>query len=536
MTSLAPPLAELAQILVDLLAAEAGLIALWHTERGQVLPPAGAGLPPEGLAQLGQLLTTAAPDLLQILTGARPAGARFGVLPGWQIDPPRRAAQVATAWGPMHVLAVPIDSAVALLALVYTAPSLDPWGTRPYVVRLAVRHIELAWQAGERAARLVDEAQWLDSVLEQSLEGLVLVDPAGRVISCNPAATRLTGWRADDLRGRSLVEALQARPMSWAGAPADGDDLWAGPLAGDPAGAADRAPAPAADESPRGPAIELVLTSRQGSQIYTTARVTPVAVGGRTLGAIVSFQDVTAGREAEELQATFLSVISHELQTPLAVIRGYAELLADQLDVLPPPQVRHQLAVVAEESARLSAMVASLLDASRIGAGGLELTLEPVNIPRLVRYAVQKVALLSSRHQFVIAVPDDLPPVLADYARIEQVVINLLNNAVKYSPAGGRITLTSDLLSDEVILHISDEGIGVPEAERQRIFSRFARLNSRVVRQMKGVGLGLYIARAIITAHGGRIWVNAAPGGGAQFSFSLPRQYKAPLPVVFGRR
>jgi signal transduction histidine kinase len=114
-------------------------------------------------------------------------------------------------------------------------------------------------------------------------------------------------------------------------------------------------------------------------------------------------------------------------------------------------------------------------------------------------------------------------------------LLNLLENAVKYSPGGGRITITSDLFSDEVILHVSDEGIGVPEAERERIFSRFARLNSRAVRQMKGVGLGLYIARAIVRAHGGRIWVDAAPGGGAQFSFSLPRQHKAPLPVLFGR-
>jgi signal transduction histidine kinase len=181
-------------------------------------------------------------------------------------------------------------------------------------------------------------------------------------------------------------------------------------------------------------------------------------------------------------------------------------------------------------------MVENLLDASRIGAGGLELTREPVNIPLLVHQAVQKMEPLSARHHIVVAVPDDLPPVLADYARVEQVVINLLENAIKYSPSGGEITITSDLTSDEVILHISDEGIGVPEAERERIFSRFGRLNSRVVRQLKGVGLGLYIARAIITAHGGRIWVDPAPGGGAQFSFSLPRQYKAPLPVLFGRR
>ncbi|HUS16180.1 MAG TPA: ATP-binding protein, partial [Chloroflexia bacterium] len=272
-----------------------------------------------------------------------------------------------------------------------------------------------------------------------------------------------------------------------------------------------------------------------GNRIYSTATVTPVADGGEGLGAVIALQDVSAGREAEELQATFLAVISHELQTPLAVIRGYAELLADNAASMPPAQVQRQLSVVAEESARLSTMVASLLDASRIGAGGLELNREPVDIPRLVRRAVQKMEVLGTQHTFVVALPDDLPPVLADEARVEQVLINLLDNAVKYSPAGGRITITGDLHSDAVIVHISDEGIGVPEAERARIFARFARLDSRLVRQMKGVGLGLYIARAIITAHGGRIWVDAAPAGGAQFSFSLPRQHNAPLPVLFGQ-
>jgi signal transduction histidine kinase len=314
--------------------------------------------------------------------------------------------------------------------------------------------------------------------------------------------------------------------MHWAGN-GDADDLWTGPLPG----------APSASSPAEPPAIELALIGRHGNEIYTEARVAQVVDdGGDLLGAVVSLRDVTAQRDAEELQATFLSVISHELQTPLSVIRGFAELLADGVESMAPAQVRRKLEIVAVESERLSKRVVNLLDASRIGAGGLELTREPVNIPLLVHQAVQKMEPLSARHHIVVAVPDDLPPVLADYARVEQVVINLLENAIKYSPSGGEITITSDLTSDEVILHISDEGIGVPEAERERIFSRFGRLNSRVVRQLKGVGLGLYIARAIITAHGGRIWVDPAPGGGAQFSFSLPRQYKAPLPVLFGRR
>jgi signal transduction histidine kinase len=415
----------------------------------------------------------------------------------------------------------------ALIGFVHPAPRLDLPTKRPHLVRLFVHHVDLVLRLRALTDRLLNEARWLEVVLGHVSDGLVLVDTVGRVLTANPACERITGWPARDLYGRDLVAVLQARPMHWAGN-GNGGDLWAGPMTGD-------APLPEASAATP-PAIELALIGRHGNEIYTEARVAQVVDDdGQLLGAVVSLRDVSAQREAEELQATFLSVISHELQTPLSVIRGFAELLADGVESMPPAQVRNKLQIVAEESERLSTMVENLLDASRIGAGGLELTREPVNIPRLVRQAVQKMEPLSARHHFVIAVPDDLPPVLADYARVEQVLINLLENAIKYSPGGGQITITSDLTSDEVILHISDEGIGVPEAERERIFSRFGRLNSRVVRQMKGVGLGLYIARAIITAHGGRIWVDPAPGGGAQFSFSLPRQYKAPLPVLFGR-
>jgi PAS domain S-box-containing protein len=523
------PLEELVRTLMDAISARAGLVAVWHTERGQVQAPVGTGLPKGQLAELGDLLTAVAPDLLGTLLGARPDVARVGALPGWQIDSASREARTMTRWGRLHVLVVPVQPGqdgrlAALIGFMHPAPRLDLSAKRPHLVRLFVHHVDLVLRLRALMDRLRNEARWLEVVLGHVGDGLILVDAGGRVLTANAACERITGWPARDLYGHDLAAVLQARSMQWADN-GNGEDLWAGPLTRETAASAAEPPA-----------IELALIGRHGNEIYTEARVAQVVDNdGDLLGAVVSLRDVSAQREAEELQATFLSVISHELQTPLSVIRGFAELLADGVESMPPAQVRSKLQIVAEESERLSTMVENLLDASRIGAGGLELTREPVNIPRLVRQAVQKMEPLSARHHFVIAVPDDLPPVLADYARVEQVLINLLENAIKYSPGGGQITITSDLTSDEVILHISDEGIGVPEAERERIFSRFGRLNSRVVRQMKGVGLGLYIARAIITAHGGRIWVDPAPGGGAQFSFSLPRQYKAPLPVLFGR-
>ncbi len=557
-----PWLEQLAALLTQTLDAAACVLAVWHVERGQIVPPAAVGLDPAGRAELVQLLTAAAPDVLGTLVGARPGVAHVGFLPGWNLDRAAREARRRTPWGLLHVLALPVDgyeddedvtplvgppgeveapapapgrrprpALVVLAGLLHSAPRLAPDDPRLQPLFLVQQQIQLALEVGRLRARLVDESRWLRAILEQAGEALLLVDSQGRIVGGNAAAAHLTGWRVPELLGRPFVAALDARVMYWDGAAAaageePGEARWSGPLAEPPPDPAGGPPHPR----------DLVLTGRHGEQIYTEASVAQIRdAGANLLGAVVGLRDVSAQRQAEELQATFLSVISHELQTPLAVIRGYAELLADRAGDMPPAQLRDKLTVVADESARLSAMVANLLDASRIQAGGLELQREPVSIARLVQQTVQQVAMLTTTHRFVIAIPDDLPPVLADYDRVAQVLRNLLENAVKYSPGGGNITITADLTSEEVIVHVIDEGIGVPSAEREQIFSRFARLDSRVVRQAKGVGLGLYIARAIIRAHGGRIWVDAGPGGGAQFSFSLPRQYKAPLPVLFGR-
>jgi signal transduction histidine kinase len=148
----------------------------------------------------------------------------------------------------------------------------------------------------------------------------------------------------------------------------------------------------------------------------------------------------------------------------------------------------------------------------------------------------QRLNSLSSIHAVSALVPADLPPVLADYERLEEVLVNLVENAIKYSPRGGQVEITARTTSDEVIVSVTDEGIGVPEKDRDRIFERFSRLDSRLVRQMKGTGLGLFICKSIVEAHGGRIWAEQASGGGSRFSFSLPREQRAQLPALWGAR
>jgi signal transduction histidine kinase len=206
-----------------------------------------------------------------------------------------------------------------------------------------------------------------------------------------------------------------------------------------------------------------------------------------------------------------------------------------------PEQLREKMQIIYEESDRLSKMVEDLLYASRVQAGGLKLELEPLHLTRLLERVVQKMKSTSKNHQLVLKLPATLPLVVADYDKIQEVVVNLIENAIKYSPKGGAITVEAQSASSEVIVSVTDQGIGIPEGEREHIFERFSRLDSRYVRQRKGAGLGLYICKAIVEAHGGIIWVEAAPTeagnqpGGSRFSFSLPRESPAQLPVLFGK-
>lgn len=227
-------------------------------------------------------------------------------------------------------------------------------------------------------------------------------------------------------------------------------------------------------------------------------------------------------QEAEQLQSVFLSVISHELQSPISIIKGYADILAEDVHRLNPAQIREKLLVIREEADRLSKMVGKLLHASRIQAGGMRLRLEPVDLRRLIKKVVHKMSGLSDKHTLVVDVPRHLPSVLADYEQVQEVLLNLLDNALKYSPLGGTVTISARQEGNEIVVSVSDQGIGIPEQDRERLFQRFARLDSRFVRQVKGAGLGLYICKAIVEAHGGRIWAEAVDGGGSRFSFSLP--------------
>ena len=249
----------------------------------------------------------------------------------------------------------------------------------------------------------------------------------------------------------------------------------------------------------------------------------------RLVNIIVSVQDITRYREEEEMKGTFSSIISHELKTPVALIKGYAQTLARPDAHWDAETARQSLQIIEEEADRLEALINNLLDASRIQAGGLKLDLADVDVEKLAKKVASAYTTQTDNHQIEVDFPEKLPLVWADEERLRQVLTNLLSNAIKYSPNGGHIRIGGWLdFKDRptgvqrVVLYVADQGIGIPSEELPHIFERFYRVDTSLRRTAPGAGLGLYLCKAIIDAHSGQIWVRSEPEKGTTFFIGLP--------------
>ena len=233
-------------------------------------------------------------------------------------------------------------------------------------------------------------------------------------------------------------------------------------------------------------------------------------------------RDVTHEKELDRLKSQLLSTVSHELRTPLASIKGFATTLLRQ-DVAWEDDTRREfLAIIDEESDRLSELIGNLLDMARVEAGTLRVEPEPTNLRPIVTETVGTFRLMTSQHQFQVKMPRNLPRIMADPRRVRQVLRNLVENAVKYSPAGGPIVVTVQVQADEVQIGVTDRGIGIQPEDLERVFDRFYQVDSASTRKVGGSGLGLSICKAIVEAHKGRLWAESQVGAGSSFYFTLP--------------
>jgi two-component system phosphate regulon sensor histidine kinase PhoR len=258
---------------------------------------------------------------------------------------------------------------------------------------------------------------------------------------------------------------------------------------------------------------------RPGNFNITAARID----AGAAPGAVLVLYDVSEIRRLERVRRDFVANVSHELRTPLTAVQGFAEtLLSGALE--DPNASRRFLEIIREHAARLGRLTDDLLKLSAIEAGKLTLQTRAVSVANLFEVCLETARHLAAGKKLELCAEDTsgVPPMRGDLMRLQEVLQNLLDNAVQYTPPGGRITLRAWRENCDVVMCVEDTGIGIPHAEQERIFERFYRVDAARSREAGGTGLGLSIARHIIEAHGGRIWVESEVGHGSRFFVAIP--------------
>jgi signal transduction histidine kinase len=281
---------------------------------------------------------------------------------------------------------------------------------------------------------------------------------------------------------------------------------------------------------PAGPLIGVIYVFRHPSaaRFEATDRDTLNIFARQTVATIqqarLAASTVAEKHRLESMQTSFVSIVSHELQTPVSIIKGYAGTLARPDGPWSRDTVIRIAHTIEEECDRLYRLITDLLDISRIQAGRVAMSIGPVDLPDLAETLAERSRPRSDKHQFLADFPEDFPIIRGDREQLRQALGNLVDNAIKYSPAGGRIVIGGTYERDHVTVFVRDEGIGIPPDEYSRVFERFHRVDTRLSRTTQGVGLGLYICQVIVEAHGGRIWVESAgAGSGSTFYIWLPR-------------
>jgi signal transduction histidine kinase len=226
--------------------------------------------------------------------------------------------------------------------------------------------------------------------------------------------------------------------------------------------------------------------------------------------------------EANRLKAELISTLAHEMRTPLTSIKGYSTALLLEEGTFGPETQREFLQIIDEECDTLQNLIHDILESSIIDAGLLKLELQPVLLPRLIQDVVDDMARRASGCRFMVDLADRLPVVEADPERITQVLRNLLDNAVKYTPGGGLIVVRAEVQPGEVVISVADQGVGIAPEHLHQLFEKFFRAKTGLIRHVVGSGLGLPISHAIVESHGGRIWAVSVAGEGSTFYFTLP--------------
>lgn len=490
-------LKRILDISAEMLAGQAGLIVLREAHGGWSVAST-VGIPPAFIRYLDPLLNDV-PD--------HEDPARFE-LP--EINRLLQNVARSASWGLLTGVGLPLIARQKVIGIIFIF--------RSYAGVFSANDRALLQSFADQAAIAVynaqlytmvtNEKQRLDALLDSAADGILILSSDHVIERCNPAFAHMVNTPVDKIRGEKHENIIQ----------------WEGKVNG-----------PTLEKAEAGgwPLVPNATLYVEGDLYRPLGK--PLAVGitysalmsseRKLVNVIATIRDITRFREAEEIKTTFVSVISHELKTPVALIKGYVGTLRRQDVTWDREIVDDSLAVIEEEADHLTELIENLLDATRLQAGALKMNFSDTSLDILALHIADRFRTQTDKHQIEVEFPADFPVIMGDETRLAQVLSNLVSNAIKYSPDGGIIRITGETRPDQVLVCISDQGMGIDAEDMPHVFERFYR-SSSAVRNTKGTGLGLYLAKAVVEAHGGKIWVDPTPKKGARFCFSLPREFK----------
>ena len=363
----------------------------------------------------------------------------------------------------------------------------------------------------DRVATTIERARLyaeMDTTISSMADGVMIFSTSGRLLRGNPVAKSTFGLSME-AGAAELEERLKLVQMETV----EGQQL------------SDR-------EMPvrralNGETVQGIVTRLRipgGGSAWISNSAAPIRTSdGRLMGAVVVFSDVTRLRALQEQQEDLLRAVSHDLRTPLTAILGHADLLrrgiqrGDEID-----RTLRSADAVMDGARRMNVMIQDLVDSARLESGQMKLQLVPIDIGQFAREVLEGMRGAVGIERVRLEIPEDLPSVSADPHRLERVLVNLLSNALKYSSEDSEVTIRADQRGGEAVVSVVDRGIGIPSEDLDNIFERFYRTAGSHGTHVEGLGLGLYITRKSIEAHGGRIWATSEEGAGSNFSFTLP--------------
>lgn len=400
-----------------------------------------------------------------------------------------------------------VQVGLVLVVLVFTLYSYErERHFRKLTEALIRERVEASRLAGrlEFLREVQTERDTVAALLLSSADGVLVVDRGRKVEQLNPSLEKLLGKRASDVKGVTCEELFDCKRN---GTLACGE-------------------CPFRQVFETGSSLEehaIESKGPDGSTLWISGAFAPVrGPDGEILFGIGTLRDSTRRKEVEQLQHDFVSIVSHELRGPLTAIKGFVRTLLLKSDRLPPDAQMQFLATIDEQADRLNQLVEDLLNVSRIDTRRLKLSIEEVDVPGRIEKLVGQFRGKWGDREIILEADPSLPLIRGDASKLDEVFINLIDNAVKYSPNGGSVKVAMHLAEDHVEVSVEDSGIGIGPEDAARLFEKFHRIATPETRDIGGTGLGLYIVKNLVEAHGGVIFVTSARGVGSTFTFTLP--------------